>query len=283
MDCKQQVAVITGAANGIGLALTECFLKEGIHVVMADNAVSPLCDQVERLSEQSTSEVLGVVCDVTKPSSVQNLAKQAFEHFDRVDYLINNAGISGHMATLWELTPEHIHKVMDVNLYGVIHTIQAFLPHFFKQEESSHIVNMASLYGLCSGSLLSAYAMSKHAIVALTESLYFDFKRTNKNIDLSVVCPSFVNTGLVSNSTPIHQDKLHQLMGDLVSRSRPADDVATHILAEIQKKIFYIMPDKEVKNYCTSRNEAIVFQQEPHVHSIEKIIVSLCTRAKEEL
>ncbi|WP_019217242.1 SDR family NAD(P)-dependent oxidoreductase [Legionella tunisiensis] len=273
MELEQRVAVITGAASGIGLALARVCIQRGIHVVMADNAVTTLCDRVEQLSMQAKVDVLGVVCDVTKPESLRHLVKQSYERFNRVDWLFNNAGISGHLAPIWELTSEHIRKVMDINLYGVIHGIQAFLPLMFKQTHRSHVINMASFYGLCSGSQMAAYAMSKHAVVALSESLYFDLKRLDKPIDVSVICPSFANTQLLTNSAPLHTDKLHHMVADLVARSRPAEDVAEHIVREVENKTFYILPDREVKDYCEGRAKAIIDQTEPHLHSLEKLLL----------
>lgn len=279
MESVQRVAVITGAASGIGLALARVCIQRGIHVVMADNAVTALCDRVEQLSTQAKVDVLGVVCDVTKPESLRHLAKQSYEHFNRIDWLFNNAGVSGHLAPIWELTSEHIRKVMDINLYGVIHGIQAFLPLMFKQTHRAHVINMASFYGLCSGSQMAAYAMSKHAVVALSESLHFDLKRLDKPVDVSVICPSFANTQLLANSAPLHADKLHHMVADLVARSRPADDVAEHIVREVENKTFYILPDREVKDYCEERTKAIIEQTEPYQHSLEKIIASLSKRA----
>ncbi|ARG97796.1 SDR family NAD(P)-dependent oxidoreductase [Legionella micdadei] len=282
MQSSQRVAVITGAASGIGLALSEICLQQGMHVVMADNAVTALCNQVEQLSDKVETEVLGVVCDVAKPDSFKHLAKQTYEHFNRVDWLFNNAGISGQLAPIWELTNEHIRKVMDINLHGAIHGIQAFLPLMFQQTHRSHIINMASFYGLCSGSQMAAYAMSKHALVALSESLHFDLKRLDKHVDVSVVCPSFASTSLLANSAPLHTDKLHHMVADLIARSRPASDVAEHIVREVKNKTFYILPDREVKEYCTQRTTAIIEQTEPHQHSLEKIIASLSKRALKE-
>lgn len=279
MESEKRVAVITGAASGIGLALAEICIQRGIHVVMADNAITTLCDKVEQLSAQDEVTVMGVVCDVTKPDSLRHLAKQTIERFNRVDWLFNNAGISGHLAPVWELTSEHIRKVMDVNLYGVIHGIHAFLPFMFKQKHRSHIINMASFYGLCSGSQMSAYAMSKHAIVALSESLHFDLQRMDKPVDVSVVCPSFANTQLLASSAPLHSNKLHHMVTDLIARSRPPEDVAELIIRDVEKNIFYILPDKEVKDYCQQRTNAITEQTKPHQHSLEKIIVSLSKRA----
>ena len=277
---NKQVAVITGAASGLGLALTRACIQQDMHVVMADKAEAILAEKVEELSRQTTTKILGVVCDVTNLDQLAELAKQTFATFNRVDLLINNAGISGHFAPLWELTNEHVRQVLDVNLHGVIHGVQVFLPLMFEQDHRSRIVNMASFYGLCSGSQMGAYAMSKHAIVALSESLYFDLRRLNKPVDISVVCPSFANTQLLVNSSPAQADKLHSMMSDLIERSRPADDVASHIMREVNNNQFYILPDKEVKDYCEQRTKAIIEQHPPHEHTLERIIASLSARAK---
>lgn len=280
MIVNRKVVIVTGAASGIGLALVKACIQEGMCVVMADIAKTTLHEQAELLRASSQTEILEVVCDVAKLEDVVQLAKQTYEHFEHVDILINNAGISGQLAPFWELTEQHIRHVMDVNLYGVVHGLHIFLPLMFKQKQRSSIVNMASFYGLCSGSQMSAYAMTKHAIVALSESLYFDLKRLNKPIDLSVVCPSFANTQLLANSAPASFDKFHSMVGNLMERSRPAEDIAACILREVKNKTFYILPDKEVKDYCEQRTNAIINQFAPHEHSVEKIIAALSRRAQ---
>ncbi len=280
MTINRKVAVITGAASGIGLALTKACLLDGMNVVMADIAESVLSEQVKCLQAVSKAEILSVVCDVARWDDVLHLAEQTFEHFNRVDLLINNAGVSGQLAPLWELSNQHVRNVLDVNLHGVLNGVQIFLPLLFKQSHRSQIVNMASFYGLCSGSQMAAYAMSKHAIVALSESLYFDLQRLQKPVDISVVCPSFANTQLLVNSAPDVQDKLHSMVSDLIERSRPAEDVADFILRKVKDNTFYIMPDKEVKDYCEQRTKAIIEELPPHHHSLEKIIASLSKRAK---
>lgn len=279
MSPSQQVAVITGAASGIGLALAEVCIKSGIHVVMADSNQSSLCTNAEKLSIEAPVEILAVVCDVTQPDNLDYLAKKTFEKFNRVDWLFNNAGISGPLAPIWELSSKDIHRVMDVNLHGVLNGLQIFLPLMFEQKHRSHIINMASFYALCSGSQMAAYAMSKHAVLALSESLYFDLQRLNKPVDVSVVCPSFANTDLIANSQPLANNKLHEMVVDLFARATPAMDVAEHIVKEVKNRTFYILPNREVKDYCEQRSKAIVEQTEPHRHSIEKIIGSLAKRA----
>ncbi len=279
MIVNKRVAVITGAASGIGLALAKACALDGMCVVMADVSQIALHEQAKQLRLSSHTDILEVVCDVAKPDDVKELAKQTYEHFSQVDLLINNAGISGHLAPLWELTCQHLRHVLDINLFGIVHGVQVFLPFLFKQKNRSHIVNMSSVYGLCSGSQMAAYAMSKQAIVALSESLYFDLKRLNKPVDVSVVCPSFANTPLLANSAPQTGGKLHNMVSDLMERCRPPEDIAACIMREIKNKTFYILPDKEVKDYCEQRAQAIVNQTAPHEHSLEKIIASLSKRA----
>ena len=275
MIVNRKVAVITGAASGIGLALAKACIIDGMNVVMVDIIGSALDQQTKYLSETAQTSILGVVCDVANPEQVKQLVKQTLDRFYRIDLLINNAGIIGHLAPVWELSTEHIRHVLDVNLYGVLHCVQAFLPVMFEQQHRSQIVNMASFYGLCSGSQIAAYAMSKHGIVALSESLFFDLQRLQKPVDISVVCPSFTNTQLLVNSAPFNQAGVHNRVEHLMKRSRSAEDVADYILREIKNKSFYILPDKEVKSYCEQRTKAIIEQANPHEHSLEKIFASL--------
>ncbi len=275
---NNKVAVITGAASGIGLALAKACIMDGMNVVMTDINESALDDQINQIKQMGISmhtDILSVVCDVSNKGQVEQLAKQTLAHFGRVDLLINNAGIIGHLAPVWELSTDNVRHVLDVNLYGVLHCVQAFLPLMFEQPHRSHIVNMASAYGLCSGSQVAAYAMSKHGVVALSESLYFDLQRLQKPIDISVACPSFIDTPLLVNSAQFNSSGLHSKMEDLMTRCRSAEDVAECIMREIKNKTFYILPDKEVKSYCEQRAQTIMEQTMPYAHGLEKILTYL--------
>lgn len=275
---SNKLAVITGAASGIGLALAKACVLEGMNVVMADVAQTELSNQVNQLAGLGQTEVMGVVCDVSNQEQVNELALRTFDRFGGVHLLINNAGVIGPLAPIWEVDTTDVRHVLDINLYGVLNCAHAFLPLMFTQPYRSQMVNMASLYGLCSGSLMAAYAMSKHAIVALSESLYFDFKRLDKPVDISVVCPSFTNTQLLVNSPSQNGDGLHTMVRDFMEHCRSAEDVADFIMREIKNKTFYILPDYEVKDYCEQRVKAIIAQRMPHEHSVESILASLSRR-----
>ncbi|EHL31483.1 SDR family NAD(P)-dependent oxidoreductase [Legionella drancourtii] len=274
-----KVAVITGAANGIGLALSQVHLRRGITVVMVDKDSNKLLHEAERLKTEFPEKIIAISCDVTNKHEVTQLAQQTQNELGRVDWLYNNAGIIGQLAPVWDLNPEYVQQVMNVNLHGMLHIIQAFTPFLFKQNIQSHIINMASLYALCASSQTAPYSMSKHAVLALSESLYFDLTRLNKPVDVSVVFPSFTDTGLLANNTE-GNSSFHDALQSLLSHSRPAMDIAEYIVQEVEQKKFYIFPDKEVKGYCEERTQALLLQENPHVTNVEKLMSALIRRQK---
>ncbi|ARB90836.1 SDR family NAD(P)-dependent oxidoreductase [Legionella longbeachae] len=272
-----KVAVITGAASGIGLALTQIHLQRENFVVMVDKDSVKLKNEATRLSALFPEKILEVSCDITHPNEVAQLAQHVQSKLGRIDWIYNNAGIIGQLAPIWDLCPEQIQKVMDVNLHGMIYIIQAFAPFLFEQVFHSHIINIASLYALCTGSQTTTYSMSKHAVLALSESLYFDLKRMEKPVNISVVFPSFTDTALLSHDehTP---SQFKGILKSLLSHSRPAIDIADHIVQEVEQKKFYIFPDKEVKGYCEERTKAMILQDPPYVTNIEKLMGALMKR-----
>jgi NAD(P)-dependent dehydrogenase (short-subunit alcohol dehydrogenase family) len=272
-----KLAVITGAANGIGLALSQIHLQRGHTVVMIDKNEIKLQQEVEQLLRTFPEKILGIPCDISQPEQIIPVVNQISERFKRVDWLYNNAGIIGQLKPVWELCPEHLHQIMEVNLYGMIYVIQAFIPFLFQQTVHAHIINVASLYALCTGSQTAAYAMSKHAVLALSESLYFDLLRLQKPVNVSVVFPSFTDTALLSH--PEKTDSVFQgTLRSLLAHSRPALDLAEQIIEEVEQKKFYIFPDKEVKGYCEDRNKSMILQEDPHITNIEKLMTALLKR-----
>ncbi len=272
-----KVAVITGAASGIGLALSQTCLHQGVAVVMVDKDHAKLACENERLTEEFPKQIYPFVCDVTNPSEVSQLVQYTLDKLGQVDWLYNNAGIIGPLAPIWELNPASVQQVMNVNLFGMIHMIQAFMPVLFQQPFESHIINMASLFAVCTSSQTAPYSLSKHAVLALSETLYFDLKRLNKPVNVSVVFPSFTDTGLLTNTTD-GKSSFHDALQSLLSHSRPALDIAQAIIQGVEQKKFYIFPDKEVKGYSEERNQAMLLQETPHATNVEKLISALAKR-----
>lgn len=273
-----KTALITGAAGGIGLALSRVYLQQGANVVMVDKNGPKLDQEASKFKADFPNQVFEYTCDITEKAAVLDLVQWIKTKVGAIHWLYNNAGIIGHLGPVWELYSDSLRHVMDVNLFGMINLIQAFTPLLFAQNFRSHIINMASLYALVSGSQLAAYSMSKHAVLALSESLYFDLQRVQKPVDVSVVLPSFTDTDLFAHSDSSANKDLHKSLVLLLSRSRPARDVAEHIVQEVALNRFYILPDKEVKSYSEERTQAVIAQENPHRHSIERLMEALVRR-----
>lgn len=267
-----KVVVITGGASGIGLALSEIYLQSGFQVLVLDKNQKALSDL-----QHKHPEIHSFYCDVTSKQALEVIAKDLFQRYGKLDLIYNNAGIMGELKPVWELDLETLRQTMDVNLFGMVNLIQAFMPYLLEQKSPAHLINMASMYALCAGTQVAGYAMSKHAVLALSESLYFDLKCLEKQVDVSVVFPSFTDTALLTK-TDSSASPLEESLQALLAHSRPAMDVAQHIVQEVEKKRFYILPDKEVKSYCEERNQAIILQEPPHQHNIDKLISSLLRR-----
>ena len=188
-DLKGKVAVVTGAASGIGLALTEQFVAEGMQVVMADVEEEALAASASRL-ESAGADVLGVLCDVSDPAAVQDLAAQTLSVYGGVHVVCNNAGV-GPAGEMLETTPEEWQWIVGVNVLGVAYGVTAFGPILAEAGEG-HIVNTASEAGLVTNAILGMYCATKHAVVGLSESLWRELHP--RGVGVSCLCPNLVNT-----------------------------------------------------------------------------------------
>jgi NAD(P)-dependent dehydrogenase (short-subunit alcohol dehydrogenase family) len=188
-DLKNKVAVVTGAASGIGLAMTEAFVAQGMKVVMADVDEIALSAQATRL-EASGAAVLGVLCDVTDPAAVQALADATVEQFGAAHVLCNNAGIAP-AGPMLGVTAEEWQWTVGVNVLGVAYGVTTFGPLMVAQGEG-HIINTASQAGLMTTEVLGMYCATKHAVVGLSESLYREL--VDSPVGVSCLCPELVST-----------------------------------------------------------------------------------------
>ncbi|MHA2006231.1 MAG: SDR family NAD(P)-dependent oxidoreductase [Promethearchaeota archaeon] len=199
-EFKDKVAVITGAASGIGLGIARRAVKEGMKVVLADIEKDAL-DQVEQELKSSGAEVISVVTDVSKLENIENLAQKTIETFGEVHLLCNNAGVAAPGA-LWECVLSDWKWVMGVNLWGVIYGVQTFIPIMLEQGNECHIVNTSSMAGILQGDGVNGiYAVTKQAVVALSESLRTGFLNPlfGSKIGVSVLCPGVVNTKITNS------------------------------------------------------------------------------------
>ena len=266
----QKVAVITGAASGIGKGLAERFAAESMKVVLADVEEEALAELEADLKSKGT-DILAVKTDVSNAAEVENLAVQTLDTFGAVHILCNNAGVACSRP-IWEHTVADWEWVLGVNLWGVIHGIRAFVPRMLAQGDACHIVNTASILGLIGGGGTGIYKVSKHGVVVLSEVLADELAQKGANIRVHVLCPGWVRTGIL-DSDRNRPDALQnretqasariQTIGGGNARAEmeagmsPAE-VAEQVYNAIQNGTFYIHTHPEHKAAIRERMERIL-------------------------
>lgn len=240
-DVKGRVAVVTGAASGIGLAMCERFAQAGMKLVMADLKDSPLEKEAARLN--ATTEVLAQPTDVSSWDQVQALAAAAKKKFGGAHVVCNNAGVRS-MGRIWETSIEDWRWVVSIDLWGVIHGIKAFAPAMIERGEPGHFVNTSSVAGLLAmGPGNAPYNVSKFGVVALSEVLHQEFQDVGAPIGVSVLCPGVIPTNLRQNSNRMSPSgaavatrapAAHQ-------RPKPASEVADLVLNGILNDRFWLL------------------------------------------
>ena len=183
-----RVGVITGAASGIGLALARSFVARGMAVVCADIDARGLEQATASLVRES-GNVVGVVTDVSDADAVTALRDETFSRFGTAHVVCNNAGMPAFQPMTASLDLANWRRTIDVNLFGVVHGVEAFLPRLLEQDEG-HIVNTSSRQGLLGGASAGAYATSKFAIVGLSEVLDAELRDLGSRVGVSVLCPA---------------------------------------------------------------------------------------------
>ncbi len=200
-EFKGRVAVITGAASGIGYAMAERFAADGMKLAIADIHREALDAAASRL-RGGGAEVLAQPTDVTDAAAVEALADRVYREYGAAHLVCNNAGLAAVTPDrTWELSLETWRAILNVNLFGVVHGIRAFVPRMLEAGSEGHILNTASMAGLnIGGATMGPYSASKHAVVSATESLYAELRSAGASVSASVLCPGWVNTDLGANS-----------------------------------------------------------------------------------
>ena len=270
-----KVAVITGAASGIGCEIAARCAREGMKVVLADVEEKALIKAENELREAGAT-VLAVLTDVSKAEDVDALAQETIATFGAVHLLCNNAGVSGSNKPIWEYTLADWEWVMSVNLYGVIHGIRAFVPLMLAQDAGSHIVNTASVAGFGSFHSAGIYKVTKHGVVTLSETLFHDLAQQKANIGVSVLCPGFVNTNIYDSARnrpvalqnePTAKSKntrQSEAWKKIIAAGIPPQQVADSVFQAVKNETFYILthPD-EAKGMAHIRMKDILEERKP--------------------
>ena len=271
---KGQVAVVTGGAGGLGRAMAMHFAREGMHVALADIDQASLDVTAAELRALGV-EAIGIRTDVSKAPEVDALAARVVAELGGVHVVCNNAGISP-LGAAWENTLADWEWMLGVNLWGVIHGVRAFTPLLLAQDEG-HIVNTASVAGLINPPGSAMYNVTKHAVVALTETLFHDLAGRKSKVGCSVLCPAYVPTGIADSerSRPAalanpgatksaEQQAREDMLKKAVRSGRlSADDIGAAVLAAVKEERFYILTHPRIKGAIQARMEDILEGRSP--------------------
>jgi NAD(P)-dependent dehydrogenase (short-subunit alcohol dehydrogenase family) len=272
-EFKGKVAVVTGAASGIGRAIAERLAGEGMKVVLADVEQGAL-GKAEAEMKAGGASVMAVQTDVSKGKDVEALARKTMDAFGAVHVLCNNAGVAvGGLS--WERTEADWEWGLGVNLWGVINGIRVFVPIMLAQGTEGHVVNTASMAGLISLPVMSVYSVAKYGIVALSEAMHHELALSGAKLKVSVLCPGWVNTQLMDSErnrpTELMNDQepgptveafKETVRGLLVAGLTP-EAVADRVLNAIRDEKFYILTHPDMKEAIRTRMETILEERNP--------------------
>lgn len=281
MDYKGKTAVITGAASGLGRGIARACAARGMNLVLADINTSRL-DEIGQELSGAGLEVLTVTANVAEVDDMERLAYLAFERFGAVHLLFNNAGVLGESSTLDAMLKDW-EWIMGVNLWGVIHSIRAFVPRMLESIQASRVVNIAGTAGFLSGPGTGIYRMTKHAVVSLTESLYHELALIDSRVRVSLVSPSFVKTDIMAadKNRPANmqcfartavvdptEEAVRGFIHQQVEAAPAPETVAEAIFTGIDQDKFYIFTPALAQDHTSrirllNRMESIVEEKDP--------------------
>ena len=261
-DLDDRVAVITGAASGIGLGIARTFARAGIKVALLDRQREKLDVAVADIRALGVSAI-GIETDVSDAKSVEAAAARVETEFGHIDIACNNAGVLVFDKAVEEITLAEWDWIIGVNIYGVIHGINAFLPRIRKHGRGGHIVNTASIGGFQVGANMrtAAYATTKFAVVALSEGLRNDLAGTN--IGASILGPAAVATGIYRSPQQMPERFGGPQPGpdhtpDVIRAGMQPDQVGRRVLDAIRNDDFYIFTHMETREWLIARHQKII-------------------------
>ena len=274
-DFSGRVAVITGAGSGFGREFAQIGARLGMKLALADVNADALEASASELRAQG-ADVLAQPCDVSQGAQVQALADATLERFEAIHLVFNNAGVAGTGGFIWENSEADWRWTLGVNLWGVVHGIRVFVPILLAQDCECHVVNTASVAGLISPQMMGVYNVSKHAVVAASETLYQDLRIAQARVGVSVLCPAFVPTGIFDShrnrpealrntAPPTESQQAAQRQGEQAVRSGKltAADVAERTFDAVRENRFYVLTHPRILQSVELRMQDILALRNP--------------------
>jgi NAD(P)-dependent dehydrogenase (short-subunit alcohol dehydrogenase family) len=240
-ELEGRAAVVTGAASGIGLATTEAFVAAGMRVLMTDRDEASLTEHAARLRDGG-AEVHSLVVDVTDPDDMERAADTAVEHFGALNVCHNNAGIVAG-GNSWELPLSEWHRVIDVDLWGVIHGIHAFVPRILAAGEPGWVVNTASMAAVTAIPGIGPYTASKHAVLGISDGLRGELAALDAPVGVSVVMPGMIKTGMNPFGS-IAAEQVAANVVDAIRSGRPYVFTDDHSIPDVEGRLSEIMASR---------------------------------------
>jgi len=269
-DLRGRIAVVTGAASGLGRAMALAFAGEGMHVALADVAET---SEVFAEVEAKGVSALSMTLDVSDGDALEGLAERVERDLGPAFLVCNNAGVSP-LGAVWETSRDDWDWIIGVNLWGVIHGVRSFVPRLIARN-AGHVVNTASVAGLISPSGSGAYNATKHAVVALTETLHHDLRSRGSGVGVSLLCPAYVPTGIADSerNRPARYEPARKSLETLAREAMlkkavasgrlSADDVARKVLEAVKEDRFYVLTHPRIKGAIEARLRDILEGEPP--------------------
>ena len=269
-----RVAVVTGAGSGLGRELALRFAREGMKLALADVDEATLAKTETDLKAASTAAI-AVRCDVSNGADVEALAARTLDAFGAVHVVCNNAGIAP-LGVVWENTVSDWQWTLGVNLWGVIHGVRVFAPILLRQDDEGHIVNTASVAGLIAPPGMGMYNVSKHAVVALSETLHHDLALRGAKVRCSVVCPAYFPSGIAESerSRPAALSEARAKTAEDLERDAKmrravrsgrlsAADIANRVFEAVRDERFYVLTHPRILPAVEARMRDILEGRNP--------------------
>ena len=261
INFQGRVAVITGGASGIGLAIARSFASRGCKVMLLDVERAPLEAAIAELQAAgSNADVRGTLCDVTSRKAVEASAQQVIAAFGGADYLFANAGVGGTGGPIEALEDQNWRWVLGVNLMGMVHAVDTFLPLIRESGPGGRVVYTASMAGMLAPATMGPYTASKFATVAMAESLAAQLE--GSGIGVSVLCPGFVSTRIHESgrnrpgelaATSVESEASASVMRELVTSGIPAETVGERVAEAVDRGEFYIFTHPDMRPLVEAR------------------------------